>query len=58
MFGNERLDKLQNSLEKAIALMGEILKQDEATRKSIQILSTRVLQLDDPQKAAFGTVRR
>jgi hypothetical protein len=62
MFNNdkltEQLEKQQRTLEETIVLLRALLEQNEKQNKAWKILADRVLQLDDPQKAAFATVRR
>jgi hypothetical protein len=62
MFNNdkltEQLEKQQRTLEETIVLLRALLEQNEKQNKAWKILADRVLQLDDPQKAAFGVVRR
>ncbi len=57
MFNQERLDKLAGSLEETISLLKALLEQNRKQNEAWKILSDRVLKLDDPQRAAFGTAR-
>jgi hypothetical protein len=62
MFGDkellDRLDKQHAQIDELIFVNKSLIKLLETQTKDWHILADRVTRLDDPNKAAFGVVRR